>query len=75
MGESGGAAGMEADSLDASTLRGYKEGVVNLLHPGETVLGALRRLGGLQASPWPPPATRNRVHCVRDRGGEVRQGW
>ena len=63
VGESAGAAGMEADSLDASTLRGYKEGVVDLLHVGETVFGALRRLGGLQASPptpmqAPPPGRR-----------------
>lgn len=52
VGEPGGAAGMEeAGALDAATLRGYKEGVVDLLRAGESVLGALRRLGGLQARP------------------------
>ncbi|KAK9915257.1 hypothetical protein WJX75_006773 [Coccomyxa subellipsoidea] len=34
--------------LSADTLRGYKEGIVDLLHPGESVFGALRRLGGLE---------------------------
>ncbi len=34
--------------LSADTLRGYKEGIVDLLQPGESVFGALRRLAGLE---------------------------
>lgn len=34
--------------LSADTLRGYKEGIVDLLRPGESVFGALRRLAGLE---------------------------
>ena len=34
--------------LSADTLRGYKEGIVDLLQPSESVFGALRRLAGLQ---------------------------
>ena len=39
-------------------LRCYKEGLIDLLRPGESVFDALRRLGNLQVnsifrSPWP----------------------
>jgi hypothetical protein len=33
---------------DVGALRGYKEGLIDLLHPGESAFEALRRLGGLQ---------------------------
>ena len=34
--------------LSDEALRCYKEGLVDLLRPGETVLSALRRMGNLQ---------------------------
>lgn len=49
--------------LSADTLRGYKEGIVDLLQPCESVFGALRRLGGLQV--W---GSQGSVPCGR---GEV----
>jgi hypothetical protein len=45
-----GAAGRVAQ-LDREAVRGYKEGLIGLLHPGECVFQALRRLGGLHVRP------------------------
>ncbi|BDA43366.1 probable CD2 antigen cytoplasmic tail-binding protein 2 at N-terminal half [Coccomyxa sp. Obi] len=47
--------------LSADTLRGYKEGIVDLLQPGESVFGALRRLAGLEG--------RKRVSDLRKNPG------
>ena len=41
-------AAQEAEPLSDGALRCYKEGLVDLLRPGETVLSALRRMGNLQ---------------------------
>ena len=38
----------QAEPLSDGALRCYKEGLVDLLRPGETVLSALRRMGNLQ---------------------------
>ena len=38
----------QAEPLSDEALRCYKEGLVDLLRPGETVLSALRRMGNLQ---------------------------
>lgn len=39
------------EQLSNEALRCYKEGLVDLLHPGESVFNALRRLGNLQVCP------------------------
>ena len=38
----------QPEPLSDEALRCYKEGLVDLLRPGETVLSALRRMGNLQ---------------------------
>lgn len=49
-----GDSGEHAPRPDQDALRGYKEGIIDLLCPGESVFEALRRLGGLHVSlPYP----------------------
>ncbi len=38
----------QLEPLSSEALRCYKEGLVDLLRPGESVFDALRRLGNLQ---------------------------
>ena len=40
--------------LSNEALRCYKEGLIDLLRPGESVFDALRRLGNLQVCPHSP---------------------
>lgn len=52
--------------LSADTLRGYKEGIVDLLLPGESVFGALRRLAGLEVFSHSKAATPScQLHSAR----------